>query len=287
MDGPINDFGNKFWEQINSTNVNLQELIDNNFSPIVYGLGFKYDPLKDWLIFKGNFSSNYRVPTLNDLYWAQGGNQYLNPEKGWSSEMGIVLNSGMKTKAMEGYGFMSESSYSITTFINQTQNWIQWIPTEFGYWSPKNVKQIENKGVEAKVEWNRSSKRTKIQAKLFYTYTHSRNKEFLIQNDERANRIPIYIPTHKANTYLSYSRRRLTFFYSQIYNGRVYIDESNSSYLPHYFPANTGISYFNVFKNLNYKIAGRINNLYNEPYQVVANRPIPGRNYSLNVTLKF
>lgn len=264
-----------------------QELIDDDFSPFVFGGGFVYNPFKNWIKLKGNISSNYRVPTLNDLYWAEGGNVDLLPENGWSGEFGLVLNSGSKTKAKDGRGYLIESTYSLSTFINQTENWIQWVPTDFGYWSPTNVKQIENKGVEAQIDWQYYSKKTNIKTKLFYTYTHSRNKDFLIEDDERANRIPVYIPTHKANAYFSYSRNKFTAFYSQIYNGKVFIDESNSTYLPHYFPANTGLSYSNKLKNINYKIGGRIKNVFNEPYQVVANRPIPGRNYSINVTLSF
>ena len=270
-----------------------QEVIDENFSPIVFGGGLVFKPFKNNFRFKGNLSSNYRVPTLNDLYWTQAGNLGLLPEKGWSGEVGVEQKRTLSYSAHSDRErgligtFKSEISLGLTGFINQTDNWIQWIPTETGIWSPKNVKQIENKGIEAHLAYFFKANLTRVQAKLFYTYTHSRNKEFSIQNAETVNKIPIYIPAHKANGLLSCSWNKLTVFYSQIYNGRVFIDESNSTYLPHYFPANIGLSYSNKFRKLNYRLGGRVNNLYNEPYQVVANRPIPGRNYSLNLTLSF
>ena len=274
-----------------------QELIDSDFSPVVFGGGFIYNPFNNNVKFKGNISSNYRVPTLNDLYWAQGGNSSLLPENGWSAEVGVDFEKVLEcyscavttndVTVLSGKLYENRFNFGLTAFYNQTENWIQWTPTDFGYWSPSNVKQIENKGIEVVTSFYHEKNSNKIEAKINYSFTHSRNKDFLSQNNEIVNRIPIYIPTHKANTYLSYSINRLTLFYSQLYNGRVFIDESNSTYLPHYFPANTGLSYSNSLKNIKYVIRGRINNVFNEPYQVVANRPIPGRNYSINLTLSF
>lgn len=261
-----------------------QEIVDDVFSPIFFGGGLVYKPFEKHISFRGNIASNYRVPTLNDLYWAQGGNTNLSPEKGWGSELGFDYE-WIKSKEDKKRIRKSVWKTSIIWFYNQTDNWIQWVPTNLGYWSPENIKQIQNKGVEASMEFQLPSKISRINLSFFYTYTDSRNNSSVDQNEELNGKTPIYIPTHKANSRISVKKRNFSVVYTQIYNGRVFIDESNSTYLPHYFPANISVNYANKLKKVSYQIGGRVINVFDEPYQVVANRPIPGRNYSIFLTL--
>ena len=261
-----------------------QEIVEDVFSPIVFGGGLVYKPFEKGIRFRGNIASNYRVPTLNDLYWAQGGNTNLSPENGWGSELGFDYK-WSKSKEDKNRIRKTEWKTSIIGFYNQTDNWIQWVPTNLGYWSPKNIKQIQNKGVEASMKFQLSSKTSSINLSFFYTYTHSRNNSSVDQNEEVNGKTPIYIPTHKASSRISVKKRNFSVVYTQIYNGRVFIDESNSTYLPHYFPANISVNYANKLKKVSYQIGGRVINVFDEPYQVVANRPIPGRNYSIFLTL--
>lgn len=251
-----------------------QELIDDNFSPLVYGAGIVVNPFEKKLSLKGNISTNYRVPTLNDLYWNPGGNENLVPEKGWTTELGAEVKE-------------EKIIYGLTGFYNQTDNWIQWQPTDFGYWQPVNLKSIENKGLEATVKYINSFKKSKLTTNLFYTFTSSTNKSFEEGNETLKGKQTVYVPKHKSTISVSYSYKKIGFNYSQSYNSRVFIDASNSAYLPHYFPANAGVNYVLRFNSLNLLMEFKIINIYDEQYQVTANRPIPGRNYSFNLKLNF
>ena len=269
-----------------------QELVGDKLSPLVYGAGLNYN-LGNKFGLKGNYSTNYRVPTLNDLYWNPGGNEKLNPERGWTAELGIDYDKVSKKKGFryrKGY-FNDEQkiNFGIRGFYNQTSNWIQWQPTDFGYWEPVNLKSIENKGVEASVKYKylNNKKASKIKANFFYTFTRSTNLSFSNGSEELINKQTVYVPMHKATFFLSYSYKKLSFSYSQLYNSRVFIDASNSAYLPHYFPANAGVDYLINFKQIKLKLGLKVINLYNEQYHVTANRPIPGRNYSVTLKLNF
>ena len=269
-----------------------QELVGDKLSPLVYGAGLNYN-LGNKFGLKGNYSTNYRVPTLNDLYWNPGGNEKLNPERGWTAELGIDYDKVSKKKGFryrKGY-FNDEQkiNFGIRGFYNQTSNWIQWQPTDFGYWEPVNLKSIENKGLEASVKYKylNNKKASKIKANFFYTFTRSTNLSFSNGSEELINKQTVYVPMHKATFFLSYSYKKLSFSYSQLYNSRVFIDASNSAYLPHYFPANAGVDYLIDFKQIKLKLGLKVINLYNEQYHVTANRPIPGRNYSVTLKLNF
>ena len=45
------------------------------------------------ILLKWNASSNYRLPSLNDLYWIPGGNRELMLEQGYSLDMALVAGS--------------------------------------------------------------------------------------------------------------------------------------------------------------------------------------------------
>ena len=126
-----------------------------------------------------------------------------------------------------------------------------------------------------------------FKAKGNYTYTHSRNKSFETNSVDLVDKTPIYIPAHKTNFSISATYNKFQFRYSQLYNSKVFIDGSNSIYLPHYYPANFGVDYTFSISRINSKIGANINNLFDEPYQVVANRPIPGRNYNIYIKFNF
>ncbi|MFQ3576782.1 MAG: TonB-dependent receptor, partial [Cytophagales bacterium] len=47
------------------------------------------------IFLKGNISKTYRMPTFNDLFWKDGGNENLNPETGLGKELGFEVNKTM------------------------------------------------------------------------------------------------------------------------------------------------------------------------------------------------
>lgn len=255
-----------------------QEFVDSSVSPTMFGGGFCYSPFKKKIEISGNIASVFRVPTLNDLYWASGGNTLLLPEKGWNSELSVSHEKKSKLKSWK---------LNLTGFYNQTENWIQWVPTNSGLWSPRNVKMIRNSGSEISFECGFKRKKISSSFKGFYTYTHSVALNHSSGSKSSSDKMPIYIPTHKATFSLRLVYQKATLTYSQIYNGKVFIDESNSAYMPHFFPANISINYPVSLKNMTLVIKGRVNNLFNEPYQVVANRPVAGRNYSFDLSFFF
>lgn len=268
-----------------------QELLDKNWSPLVYGGGVTYKMLKDKLKLKTNLSKNYRAATLNDLYWSPGGNRDLLPEDGWTSELGAVYTHHRRFGNIQPDDTYKLREYKISAelvgFYNQTSNWIQWQPTDKGYWSPKNVKSIENKGVEAGILYSYKSMFSTVTTRLNYSYTDSRNVEFTSNKEELLGKQTVYVPKHKVSFFGQYQYKKWGISYSQIYTSKVFIDASNSTYLPHYFPADIRMDYFCTFRKFKLKLGGGVNNVYNEPYQVVANRPLAGRNYQFFINLEF
>ena len=83
--------------------------------------------------------TDYRVPTVNDLYWpADGyvsGNPDLRSERSTGAEAGLKLNTALLFS--EACVFWTDSSDLIT-----------WLPGETGVWSPSNVSSSVSRGIE-------------------------------------------------------------------------------------------------------------------------------------------
>ena len=80
--------------------VNLrQETVDGRFLPLIPSITLRADPLKNTTL-TAKVSRNYRLPTLNDLYWVPGGNPNIEPESGWSQEVGLSYASNLRRGAV-------------------------------------------------------------------------------------------------------------------------------------------------------------------------------------------
>lgn len=255
-----------------------QTVLDDNIMPFIYGVGINYELIgKEKLTTKLTASKNFRNPTLNDLYWNVGGNINLKPEDGWSSELGF--ESKIKNNKFSLYGFYG--------LIN---NWIQWQPTSNNYWTPINLKSVENKGVEFQYSYTPQKNNENISWKidLGYGYTSSINKNSINEQDNTIGKMLIYVPKHKVSFSGTILTKIVTLKYTQQFTSKVFIDASNSIYLPYYIPAQLAL-----IKEVTAKSKGSLNisfvvgNLYNEDYQVVSNRPQPGVNYSFSVRYVF
>ena len=96
------------------------------------------------VVAKASVSRNYRFPTLNDLYFLPGGNPGLNSEQGVAYEAGLSFAVGK-----EGAYTLSGSA---SWYDQHIDDWILWLPTAKGFFSPVNIKKVHAYGVEIRAD---------------------------------------------------------------------------------------------------------------------------------------
>ncbi len=232
--------------------------------PFIYALDAKYDLLNNLKI-KTAFSTNYRIPTFNDLYWEPGGNIDLRSEESKSAEIGLEFSN-------------EHFSFNVTSYFIKSRDLIQWRPVSGIFWQPQNIQDVSNYGIEFSGSVLKKFNQHQFKLKIFYDYTQS--------IDEETNKDLIYVPNHKANTWLNYMYKNWNFAYNLQYTGKVYITTSNSQSLDSYLLSNIDIGR-SFLKNNNLLVVFKINNLFDENYQSVAFRPMPNRNFTLNINFKI
>lgn len=251
------------------------ENVDGEWNPLLptFSGTQRFDRLREGLRLRWNISKNYRLPTLNDLYWNPGGNPLLQPEMGYSGDVGALLNVGRQR-------------FNATFFHSDISNWILWTPTG-QYWSPSNVKRVTNSGVELKYEYNRTEPNG-WNGLVSYAYVNNTVKESIVENDLSIGKSLIFVPRHNLRLALIYGVKSWTFAYNQSFTSRVFIDAANESYMPYYAPSSLTVSKRYVDGGgAMWKMGGKVNNLFNEEYQVMPNRPMPGIGFDLIFELLF
>lgn len=264
----------------NSWNVVLsarQEFVENKNIPFAPSIGFKGRFLKYFYI-KANAGKHYRIPTFNDLYWAQGGNPNLQAENGWSEEATLEHIYAAKIISWE---------LSATAFNRNIENWIIWLPNMYGIWSPENIMQVWSRGLEYKVKLNIKKNKFNFQMGGLYNYVLSTNEKAASTVDESLGKQLIYVPIQNAqgNVTIGYKGTSLT--YTQLYTGYRYILSDNSKYLQPYTIANVSISQTFSLTNSKIKIYAQLNNVWQETYQILAYRAMPLFNFQVGLSLQF
>lgn len=253
-----------------------QEYAEKRFLPVMPSLGVECNLLKS-LILKANVNRNYRLPTLNDLYWNPGGNLELKPEDGWSEDFGISHINQIRKILYE---------ISVTGYNSLINNWIIWLP-QSNYWMPENVAQVWNRGAECKLKLKLILKKASFSISGMYNYTISTNKNVNSMNNNSIGKQLIYSPVNNANINLDISLFGFSLSYNHIFTGKRFTTSDNSEYL---LPYNIGSLYFSKqfnLKNFRLKIFADINNIWNADYQTIAWRAMPLINYRAGIAVDF
>lgn len=245
-------------------NISVRKGFSSDYNiPFIYALDLSYRINNSFKI-KANYSTNYRLPTFNDLYWEPGGNPNLKSEENKSAEFGIDYQKN-KTK------------FELTSYWMKNKNLIQWIPISSDFWQPENIQKTSGYGLEFSIQHKRMIGDHKFQLQAQYAYS--------VSKDDLINKQLIYVPFHKANSNFNYNFKKLNLNYNLQFTGKVYTTTSNSQNLDNYWLSNIGISY--KFLKNDLKIGLRLNNLLDKNYQSVAYRPMPGRNFEFNINYKI
>ena len=259
-----------------------EELFGRDFSPLIPALFVDgVISQRGNVMAKASISRNYRFPTLNDLYFLPGGNPDLRPERGWTYDVGMSFSVGS-----EGVYSLSGSA---SWFDSYVKDWIIWLPTAKGFFSPRNVKDVHAYGVELHSSFSVAlSEQWHLSLDGNYSWTPSRNEgEPMSPADKSVGKQLPYVPEHTATLTGRLSWRSWSLLYKWNYYSKRYTMSSNdlslSGTLPTYFMNNVtlekGFSF--TWADLSLKLA--VNNLFDEEYLSVLSRPMPGINFEFFV----
>ena len=257
-----------------------EDVYGRNSSPIIPAL-FVDGVLSERgnVMAKASVSRNYRFPSLNDLYFLPGGNPDLRSEQGWTYDAGLSFDVGES-------GVYSLSG-SATWFDSRIKDWILWLPTPKGFFSPRNVKDVHAYGVELKADANVAlSEEWSIALNGSFSWTPSINVgEKLSPADMSVGKQLPYVPEYSSSATGRIGWKEWSLLYKWCYYSERYTMSSNdntlSGKLPTYYMNNVTLERLLTFSWADLSIKGTINNLFDEEYVSVLSRPMPGINFEI------
>ena len=239
------------------------------------------------VVAKASVSRNFRFPSLNDLYFLPGGNPDLRNERGWTYDAGLSFDVGS-----EGIYSLSGSA---SWFESYVKDWIIWLPTNKGFFSPDNIKDVHAYGVELKADANVAlTEEWQLGLNGTFSWTPSINDgEPRTPADKSVGKQLPYVPEYSSTVTGRLSWRSWSFLYKWCYYSERFTMSSNdislTGKLPPYFMSNVTLEKNFSLKCADLSLKGSVNNLFNEEYLSVLSRPMPGINYEifLGITPKW
>jgi vitamin B12 transporter len=245
----------------------------NQRDPLVPSLGLEWRLLST-LQLRFRLNRNYRVPTFNDRFWQPGGNPELLPEQGWSTEWG-------------GDWKWKNIRFSLTAYSSFIDNWIQWVP-ETNYWTPQNVRNVWNRGVESRLEKQWLLWGLHWHLKLNYQFTQISSYQAESGGGIRLGLQHIFVPTHQGGMNLSLQRGAWLFQSGHTYTGQRFTASDHSASLPAHVIGYGRLAYkCEALRLHRWELSVRVDNVWNTNYQLLPGRPMPLRSYLVGLSYNW
>lgn len=242
-----------------------------NSSLLTPAVFFTYD--KRWFIVRAFYKEIFRLPTFNDLYYTTSGYRNLKPEY---------------TKQLSGA--VEINKWGITASCEVYYNWV-WnkivampIQNQFS-WAMVNFGEVKGYGVSAKFGYSYQAKDWNVNTFLTYTYEVA---EDFTDNSSRWYRGQVpYTPWNSGSLIINGQYKDWGVSLSVLYTGRRYRNVANLQENLLNPWTTTDVSLFRDFriKKCLLKVSVNLNNIFNQPYEVVTNYPMPGFNAFAKVSI--
>ena len=289
----VSAFASLKWKPSRRAGISLslrEDVFGKDFSPVIPALNADFLLSEQWGLFlKGSVSRNYRFPTLNDLYFMPGGNPDLRPESGVSYDIGYSLDRRFGSRG----AVRAEGGW----FDSYIDDWIMWVPSgaKKDFYTPMNVMRVHAYGLEQKVsgEWSPAGD-WKLTFNGNFTWSPSINRgEPRSPLDDSVGKQLVYIPEFSSSFTAGVSWRGWSAMWKWCHYSRRYTMSSNEDSITGSVPAYI-MNDLTLGKTLDTRWAGlsmslAVRNIFNESYQSVLSRPMPGINceFFIGITPKL
>ena len=243
--------------------------------------GWKAVPLTwsfgaQWRAFRMHFSKNYLLPTFNDRFWLGLGQPDLRSESGYSAEAGCRI--------FNKRGLQAETS----VFSAWIDDLILWQPGADGIFRPSNARKVWSRGGGLQLSYDRQWGQNRLSIQSAWQYSLVTNTAVYAGGAEVLGKQLTYVPRHLANASLQYRFGALQLAYLHQWTGARFVTTDNAASLKAYQTGSFFALYrLDVGKRQSLQFNVQYMNCWGTAYQVIAFRPMPGRNWKAGCSWTF
>ena len=240
--------------------------------------------------FRGTFFSmrayvkkSFRMPTFNDLYYTDMGNANLVPESALQYDAGFALNKHFE------HGIVRHAEMHFDAYYNTIRDKIVAYPKGQQFrWTMLNLGKVHIKGIDVEAEADfLIGKDLVATARAQNTYQDARD----VTDPETSyykHQIP-YIPWHSGSAIIGLQYKNWNLNYSFIYAGKRYDEQENIIYnhMEPWYTSDLSLACNFRWQQTKCRAQLDVNNLLGQDYEVIVNYPMPGRNYTLTLSMEI
>lgn len=248
--------------------------------PFTYYTGF-YGYAHSFLKYYIKYSTAFRHPTANELFWNPGGNPHLKPESSEGMETGFSLK-------LHEDNILFSSDWEF--FNRLTRNNIVWTPGASGFPTPINIQKVWSRGVLSKstLHYLKGKFHLSLQSVTAYVLSTIIKSDF--ENSENlTGRQLIYTPRYKFNQSLLLGYKEFSFCLWHQYTGYRFTTSDNAQWLPPFHLWDISILLPSLIKERKWALETSfiIQNIFNTPYELISGYPMPGRTWQLQIKIHY
>ncbi|HUI65393.1 MAG TPA: TonB-dependent receptor, partial [Bacteroidota bacterium] len=218
-----------------------------------------------------SYGKSFHAPVFNDLYWIEGGNPQLRPERAYS------FDAGLRSEVSLAGTLSLDASY----FSIDSRDRIVWIPSGGTFWSPKNIASARSRGVEAEASWK--ALEGALTLTLNSTWTDVKKTSADYPGDPTQGKQLIYEPPQMFHATAELHLSGVGFYVRHSWTSYRYTTEVNDEFLGSYGVTSLAARYELTLGPVVASAKLEVDNLFNTSYQVIALYPMPLRQMRLTM----
>ncbi|MBL7826575.1 MAG: TonB-dependent receptor [Saprospiraceae bacterium] len=246
--------GNNRWNWAVSAR---KEWVAHQHVPFTWNAGASYQIRPNWFV-NGHLARTFNLPTFNDLYWKTLGNPDLKAEKGCSADIGGEYRTALFSVALKSFGLV-------------VNDWILWQPGTDGLFRPSNLNKVSGRGIEL-------NSHRKFRFNKWHFKVNGQAQYSVVKNLEPTTYQLPYNPRWLASAGFWANYRNVSGIYLHQFTGSRFITNDQAAQLPAFHTGHLFINYagFKIAKRQRINLDLVVENIWNQQYEILANRPMPG-----------
>ncbi|MCM1484366.1 MAG: TonB-dependent receptor [Muribaculaceae bacterium] len=249
------------------------------FTPAVY---LSYAPVRNFSV-RAFYKRSFRMPTFNDLYYADMGNSKLSPEHVTQYNVGLLY------ERIKPVGLVSHLRFSADAYYNTVRDKIVAYPKGQQFrWTMLNLGRVQIRGIDVSALASfRLMRDLEMTVRGQYTFQRAIDVTDPADNYYR-HQIP-YIPRNSGSAVINLQWRAWNLNYSYIYVGERYNQQENIryNYTQPWYTSDVSLSRDFTFNAVKLRCQAEVNNLLSQDYDVIINYPMPKRNFRISLTVEI
>ncbi len=250
------------------------------FTPAIYVAGY---PMRSKAFsIRAFYKKSFRMPTFNDLYYADMGNSKLNPERVEQYNIGLLFDKSRR-------GFLSQLRFSCDVYYNKVHDKIVAYPKGQQFrWTMLNLGLVDIRGVDLTALFSVNPYQHLVFT-LRGQYTYQKAIDITNPADNYYRHQIPYIPHHSGSAVVNISWHDIGLNYSFIYVGSRYNQQENIryNYTQPWYTSDLSLNYDFHLGKVKTRALIEVNNLLSQDYDVILNYPMPKRNYKFSLTFEI